>query len=430
MAIASRAPLTIFAVALGMTACAENRLPASVAPANHTTQGTPTNIDGMCLTLSSRARKSQGIGGTSLTRGLKDLDDQPVLWDAGETIDVWVVGGEKCPYPSPGCERQLGNELRQAAEDWERYAHITFRFIESDDEPPETDVILNFSAGRSGVYEAAVGKARARAKTAAFEPAVTLSDIETETPPQRLRILRHELGHILGLTHAHQNETFLRQVDRQSLCEWGAKRDLSCDELYEQIRPTPASRRQTEQWGYDAHSVMHYFFPPEVVSGRKLRDNLELSAGDKILIAAMYPGKADPGKLDGYELKTSTEVYRARRWRNSLNVVYEWKAWVEAAPGKQEVERVVYVLHPTYKHPVVEVTSKSDDFLMRQYGWGNFELTASIFLSSGDVFHKTEFIDFCSAYHRPARKAKRVLEWVERQSARNKGVDAPECVLR
>ena len=58
---------------------------------------------------------------------------------------------------------------------------------------------------------------------------------------------------------------------------------------------------------------------------------------------------------------------------------WEWSVRLKG-PKKDldEVDRVIYQLHPTFSRPVVEIDSRESDFRLDSSGWGVFRLYAKV----------------------------------------------------
>ena len=56
---------------------------------------------------------------------------------------------------------------------------------------------------------------------------------------------------------------------------------------------------------------------------------------------------------------------------------WKWSVWLEGAPEElDDVERVVYILHPTFHDPVREVRDRATKFRLDTAGWGTFTIRA------------------------------------------------------
>jgi hypothetical protein len=75
-------------------------------------------------------------------------------------------------------------------------------------------------------------------------------------------------------------------------------------------------------------------------------------------------------------LKNSSVWQGKDRWK--------WSVWVD---GKQEsieqVDRVEYILHPTFPDPVRLVTDRASNFKLNSKGWGEFMIHANVVTKTG-----------------------------------------------
>jgi hypothetical protein len=75
-------------------------------------------------------------------------------------------------------------------------------------------------------------------------------------------------------------------------------------------------------------------------------------------------------------LKNSSVWQGTDRWK--------WSVWVD---GKQEsieqVDRVEYILHPTFPDPVRLVTDRASNFKLNSKGWGEFMIHANVVTKTG-----------------------------------------------
>ena len=63
-----------------------------------------------------------------------------------------------------------------------------------------------------------------------------------------------------------------------------------------------------------------------------------------------------------------------------------WKWWIWIDGSKEEldqVDRVIYILHPTFHNPVRTVTTRSTKFRLEASGWGVFLIRAKVIHKSG-----------------------------------------------
>ena len=63
---------------------------------------------------------------------------------------------------------------------------------------------------------------------------------------------------------------------------------------------------------------------------------------------------------------------------------WNWWVWLEGTPAElDEIERVVYVLHPSFHNPVREVDDRPSKFRLETSGWGTFTIHAKAFHRDG-----------------------------------------------
>ncbi len=68
------------------------------------------------------------------------------------------------------------------------------------------------------------------------------------------------------------------------------------------------------------------------------------------------------------------------------NGKWNWHAWIEApSPELKNVESVVWYLHPTYAHAVVETQDRDCKFEIKRSAWGRFLLRAEIKHRDGGI---------------------------------------------
>ena len=63
---------------------------------------------------------------------------------------------------------------------------------------------------------------------------------------------------------------------------------------------------------------------------------------------------------------------------------WDWWIWIEGPPEElDQIDRVIYILHPTFPSPVREVKDRSTKFRMKTAGWGEFQIRATVKHKSG-----------------------------------------------
>lgn len=63
---------------------------------------------------------------------------------------------------------------------------------------------------------------------------------------------------------------------------------------------------------------------------------------------------------------------------------YHIGIWVEGEPGELDrIERVEYVLHPTFQKRIRNSSQRSNNFSVTFWSWGTFEVEARLYLVGG-----------------------------------------------
>jgi serralysin len=238
----------------------------------------------------------------------RGVSDNYHTWNNGQELLVKFIGGGTV----------LRNKVIQCAREWEKYANIKFKFV------PDTVKITNIriKLGRGQGHNSAVGTEAnfrqqsmqtmnfdtlyladgdyyaTKLKKQGIVPPFTLAqfiaaikaDPDHWNDTEIKRVVTHEFGHSLGLLH------------EQSFP--GAVKWKKTDSVYNYYKETQGWDRNkvdfnvfevsnlfsTNGTTYDPKSIMHYSINSwETLDGYAVQQNNELSAGDKILIAALYP---------------------------------------------------------------------------------------------------------------------------------------------
>lgn len=72
-------------------------------------------------------------------------------------------------------------------------------------------------------------------------------------------------------------------------------------------------------------------------------------------------------------------IYTASDW-------WKWSLWLDgSAKELDQVDYVVYTLHPTFPSPVRRITDRENNFRLDSAGWGEFEVFLDIFYKDGQI---------------------------------------------
>jgi len=56
---------------------------------------------------------------------------------------------------------------------------------------------------------------------------------------------------------------------------------------------------------------------------------------------------------------------------------WKWSVWLEGSPAElDEIDHVIYILHPTFHDPVRRVDDRYTKFRLDTSGWGTFKIHA------------------------------------------------------
>jgi hypothetical protein len=82
---------------------------------------------------------------------------------------------------------------------------------------------------------------------------------------------------------------------------------------------------------------------------------------------------------------------------------WSWSVWVEGPDEELDrIEKVVYTLHPTFPNPVRTTTDRASKYRLSSEGWGEFSVSAQVFLADGAVIKLRRWIQFGAEPATPA----------------------------
>lgn len=249
------------------------------------------------------------------TKGRAVLDNYHT-WDPGQVILVKFM---------PGGSKVMRDRVMQNAKEWEKYGNITFKFVA--DTTKNTDLRVRLSRGYG--HNSAVGteaayrsqneqtinfdtlyfadidyylaKLKSKGINAPYNWDQIIAEMKTDpnhwNGPELKRVVMHEFGHALGLLHEQSYPGVVKWKKTDSVYnyyyqtqKWDRRKvDFNVFEVSNQFF--------TNGTTYDPKSIMHYSIEPwQTTDGYSLKDNYELSAGDKAIVAALYPKDPDAAK--------------------------------------------------------------------------------------------------------------------------------------
>lgn len=213
------------------------------------------------------------------------------LWKNGRKLRLLFLDGNEATK----------HRVIQHARQWTQYANIDFEFVTS----PPAEIRVTFRARGNHSY---LGTDALTVKDQG-KHTLSLSALSANKEDSSRTIL-HELGHALGIEHEHLSPNSTLQLDREKIkrdcfVRYGFKEDVCEHAIFKEI-----DEENVTAFDFDPHSVMGYdFHHSHYKTGSVQIAHIGgLSLGDKLGIAAVYPGKAEASDILVNELENRNMV--------------------------------------------------------------------------------------------------------------------------
>jgi pimeloyl-ACP methyl ester carboxylesterase len=188
------------------------------------------------------------------------------FWIPGANIRIGFIGGTPTQK----------NQVKQIAQEWLKYANLTFTFTDFS----SSDVRVAFD-GNGGAWSYLGTDALGLAKS---QPTMNLAWTD------RASVL-HEFGHVLGLIDEHLNPNdgikWNKALVRKEL--GGPPNSWSEETLQERVFKVVPKNSLGDYRSFDPKSVMAYPFDARLTGGVSVGGGSDLSESDKKLVAMLYP---------------------------------------------------------------------------------------------------------------------------------------------
>lgn len=228
----------------------------------------------ICSAFFSESEEQQALEAV----GLRDW-----YWKTGSVLKIHFMNGS----------RSLMDRVARVANEWTKYANLTFDFYFDPNKPPTdskdgvtqpaTDIAIEFWSYLGG--ESHIGR-RSQTVSRTGSPSMKLPQSGNRG------VVLHEFGHALGLMHEHLSPTAGIQWNKDVVYQYyetvqGWSKEEVDSNVFSILRA-----EQTNYTTFDQDSIMIYEIPKQMtLNGFSVQRNNVLSSIDKSFIAKRYPGK-------------------------------------------------------------------------------------------------------------------------------------------
>ncbi len=243
---------------------------------------------------------------TTKNRG---VSDNYRTWANGQIVLVKFM---------PGGSKMLRDKVMTYAKEWEKHANITFRFVPDTTKNtniriklgkglghnsavgteanfrPQSNQTMNFDTlffADGDYYVAKLQKKGIKAPYSLNQLIFEMKEDPNHWSIQEMRrVVVHEFGHSLGLLHEQSYPGAVNWKRTDSVYSYYRESQGWSKEQVDFNVFEVSNQFYTNGTTYDVKSIMHYSINPwETTDGYSVKQNYEISAGDKAIIGALYP---------------------------------------------------------------------------------------------------------------------------------------------
>ncbi|MDR2951114.1 MAG: hypothetical protein LBV71_18155 [Prevotella sp.] len=204
------------------------------------------------------------------------------------------------------------------AKEWEKYAGISFKFVESGD----AMIRIGFDWNEDRYVTWSYIGTDAKIVTNQNEATASFADFDYLTDAEKKGEVLRLFGQVLGLELEHRHLSFDAGWRDRVQSQWeGDISDIPWETLKKYVFDPLETTNAVMTEDYDPLSIMIWPFPRTVATNTERDFNLELSESDKAFIAKLYP-KVEDGCIFEGKITENSLMYNTYYYKPGFKIVY------------------------------------------------------------------------------------------------------------